>query len=436
MTIVCGTDFSRAAGEAAQVACALARRSRQSVLLIHVIDELGAELAFGTGEDAIYQPIRDRLAEEARGLASSFSVKVEPVTTPGIAHRELVEVAERANATLLVLATRGSRLHRWAVGSTAERVVQNASVPTLVVRRPARLLAWASGERVLSVMVGVANGPTSKKALAFARGLADVGPCELLITQVAWAAGEYYRFGVAPPVPVDRLRPELETLLLRDLRTFAGELAEQDNARFLVVPGLGRVDTHLTLAAADHDVDLLVVGNHQRSTIARLWQSSVSRGVLHDASTNVLSVPRSVSVVLPDSVPTYRNVLVATDLSELSRAGIGAGYGLVAPGGVVHLTYVRGPSDTRSVAELEVQLEGLIPSGATFRGVTTEIEIVEDEVPSLGICRAGSRLGVDAICMATHGRTGVTRLLMGSQAQDVVQRASVPVLLVPPLRPR
>jgi nucleotide-binding universal stress UspA family protein len=41
---------------------------------------------------------------------------------------------------------------------------------------------------------------------------------------------------------------------------------------------------------------------------------------------------------------------------------------------------------------------------------------------------------VDVICMATHGRSGLSQALLGSQAQEVVKRCRQPVLLVPPER--
>ena len=50
------------------------------------------------------------------------------------------------------------------------------------------------------------------------------------------------------------------------------------------------------------------------------------------------------------------------------------------------------------------------------------------------IVHAAGRLGVDAICMATHGHAGALQLVLGSQAHAVVQRARQPVLLVPPER--
>ena len=46
------------------------------------------------------------------------------------------------------------------------------------------------------------------------------------------------------------------------------------------------------------------------------------------------------------------------------------------------------------------------------------------------IVREARRLGADLIVLGTHGRRGVRRLVLGSDAEQVVRSASVPVLLV------
>lgn len=50
--------------------------------------------------------------------------------------------------------------------------------------------------------------------------------------------------------------------------------------------------------------------------------------------------------------------------------------------------------------------------------------------PASGIVHLAEREGVDMIVMPTHGRTGLVRLLMGSVAEEVVRKASCPVLTV------
>lgn len=50
--------------------------------------------------------------------------------------------------------------------------------------------------------------------------------------------------------------------------------------------------------------------------------------------------------------------------------------------------------------------------------------------PAEAILRAAQSEGVDMIVMGTHGRRGITRLLMGSVAEAVVRRAECPVLIL------
>ena len=140
MTIVCGTDLSENAREAARAAAAIAKRLAVRLKLVHVIDELGAELTAAGEQSAIYAPVRTRVEEHAKELRIGHGIEVEPVVVVGIAHETLVEIARTTDASLIVVAALGvAKQHRWLLGSTAERVAQASSVPVLVVRDAASL---------------------------------------------------------------------------------------------------------------------------------------------------------------------------------------------------------------------------------------------------------------------------------------------------------
>jgi len=72
---------------------------------------------------------------------------------------------------------------------------------------------------------------------------------------------------------------ERGAVLLRDVEQWAGEQPRPGDRSFIVKPGWGRADSHLTQLAEESKVDLIVVGTQQRAGIARLWQGSVPRGV-------------------------------------------------------------------------------------------------------------------------------------------------------------
>lgn len=55
--------------------------------------------------------------------------------------------------------------------------------------------------------------------------------------------------------------------------------------------------------------------------------------------------------------------------------------------------------------------------------------------PAAAIIRTAETEGADLIVMGTHGRRGITRLLMGSVAEAVVRGATCPVLTIKPAKP-
>ena len=72
------------------------------------------------------------------------------------------------------------------------------------------------------------------------------------------------------------------------------------------------------------------------------------------------------------------------------------------------------------------QLRSIQPS---LPDITVEHRLERGE-PALVILAVAQETGADLIVMGTHGRTGLRRLLMGSVAEQVVRKASCPVLTI------
>jgi nucleotide-binding universal stress UspA family protein len=66
---------------------------------------------------------------------------------------------------------------------------------------------------------------------------------------------------------------------------------------------------------------------------------------------------------------------------------------------------------------------------AKKQGVTCETVYIKDRFPAQGILEAAKDRGCDLIVMASHGRRGLAKLLLGSQAVEVLTRSTVPVLI-------
>jgi len=90
-----------------------------------------------------------------------------------------------------------------------------------------------------------------------------------------------------------------------------------------------------------------------------------------------------------------------------------------------HDIFPASPSTQRG--ELVEQLRRLIPTNAS--GFDNQVHVVESDEPALAICQAAERLGVDALCLGTRGRSGLSRAVLGSVAQTVLAQSQRPVML-------
>ncbi len=134
---------------------------------------------------------------------------------------------------------------------------------------------------------------------------------------------------------------------------------------------------------------------------------------------------------------TIRTILHPTDFSEEAGAALRVACSLAKQvGAEVVVLYVIPPPGTwgEEVArrppdsfEEELWNEYLLPIQSSEPGVSL-VRRLEDGVPEEVIVQVAAELPADLIAMGTHGRQGVTRLLMGSVAEKVMRTAPCPVL--------
>jgi nucleotide-binding universal stress UspA family protein len=67
---------------------------------------------------------------------------------------------------------------------------------------------------------------------------------------------------------------------------------------------------------------------------------------------------------------------------------------------------------------------------AKAKGVTAKAVVVKSDVVSDALIAAAKKHKADLIVMASHGRRGIKRLLLGSETQQVLTHANLPVLVL------
>ncbi|MCE9671695.1 universal stress protein [Myxococcus stipitatus] len=426
MSIVCATNFSDAARRASDVAAELARKAGVPLLLAHVLNPNSAR-AFG---QALSRAAEAALTDEQKRL-ERLGAKVEWVLLTGEPEREVANLARVRGASLVVAASPTHEAPFLGVGGTVDRLAQALDAPLLAVHDARPLESWVRGERPLKVLLGVDHSLPFEAARDWVRGLRAFGAVEVLGGRVVWPDTEYRRLGLARPVEFTEVTPELHAVLKRETEALLGPLAESGRPpRVFVQPGFGRIADSLVELAEREAVDLLVVGTHHRRALGRMW--SVSHHALRLATMSVACVPSQAVPTGADApLPTFHDVLVATDFSETGDRAVAHACGLVSPGGTVHLVHVA--ENDQALEAQKRQLEALIPREAEATGRRVRVEVLvggKDVVTPL--TQAAERYSVDALVLGTHGRTGLKRAVLGSVAQAVLARTERPVLLVRP----
>ncbi len=411
MSIICGTDLSPGSLHAVAVARALAaQRGDADIILVHVVeDERKA-----TASNAALETFAASLSPGAP------SVRAELVV--GAAEQALVSFAETEGSDLIVISASSSPHKLLRLGSTAEKLIVHSRVPVLVVRDPQPWLEFAAGKRPLRLLLGIDDSVACDLGIQWTHALRQRGPVEVVLGAIYYPddAADHYGFEAKALTDSDL---DLEKLITRDLlRKFGAS----ENVEARALRGLGRIGDHVCELAKDARADAIIVGTTQKTGMGRL--GSVSSVIISDASQSVICVPPNASVQTM-FVPRLHSALVATDLSTFSNRAVPFAFALTDEGGDVHIAHVVEDDAEINEAEVLKALTALAPQSMQ-RSVHPHILRGGDAART--IAQAAARLGVDAICIASHGRSGITRALVGSVADKLLRATRKPVLVLRP----
>jgi nucleotide-binding universal stress UspA family protein len=143
----------------------------------------------------------------------------------------------------------------------------------------------------------------------------------------------------------------------------------------------------------------------------------------------------------------HRHILIPTDGSELSQNAIDYGMALAkSVNAKVTVLTVSTPFHTFAVepglvtdtpeqyekrmATLAAKYLDVAKEAALAAGLSCETMHVEHDQPYLAIIETAARQSCDLIVMASHGRRGISAIVLGSQTVKVLTHSTIPVLVV------
>jgi nucleotide-binding universal stress UspA family protein len=145
----------------------------------------------------------------------------------------------------------------------------------------------------------------------------------------------------------------------------------------------------------------------------------------------------------------FTRIMLATDGSKLSQKAVKSAIDMASKFNAELVavkvipryvqTYFEG---SFTVADIDVksieaqwaagaqQVLDKISSSAAAKGVSVKTSVVKSDDIADGLVNAANKMKVDLIVMASHGRKGIKRLLLGSETQNVLTHSEVPVLVL------
>jgi nucleotide-binding universal stress UspA family protein len=296
------------------------------------------------------------------------------------------------------------------------------------------------------IVVPVDGSPFGELALPVALGIASK------------SGGEVGVVTVVTPLPGHQSQEEPGSmeegrlLLARDhVENYQAELRKRLTLSGCEIPISSHVETGSVVAKLDEfarvvEADLLVMTTHGRGPLQRAWLGSVADGLLRRTPCPILAIRPKEGEKLQVEERELHHILVTLDGSPESREILPFARSLAHTSGArVTLFRVIPPHFSLSsplTSHSSHGFQGLEDEEGTARealesdacslreeGLTVGVEIVTGFHPAEGILEFAEAGDVDLVAMATHGRGGVARLILGSVADKVIRGGTVPVLL-------
>ncbi len=292
-----------------------------------------------------------------------------------------------------------------------------------------------------SIMVPLDGSAFGEQVLPLAAALARRAGARLELVHVHAGVETGVEEGVLVPVEaLDRWEGEVRQAEQLYLSDAAHRVLKRDEVEAHVALVGGRVVDALEAHAAGIGADLVVMSTHGRGGLARAWLGSVADGLLRRLSVALLLVKPRDGPTPPVGERPFTRLLIPLDGSRAGEAVLEPALDLaLALGAGVRLLIVAATGAAAAEGRAAPELDGSRGGAEAYiervrdmvarRGIAVEARAVAHVSPAGGILEEAATHGCDLIALATHGRGGAVRLLLGSVADKVIRGSSLPVLV-------
>lgn len=290
--ILCPVDFSETSRHAVDHALAIARWYEARLTLLYVFATRPAldlpPIVLEEGErQRLIAGMRELVARAPSGIAVDCLVEEAPSVD-----REILARLAATRSDLLVLGTHGrSGVQRLFLGSVTEKVIRQATCPTLVVPPRAPGVTPDTPVQFKRILCAVDFSDSSLSALAVALEFAREADAHVTLLHAIELPPELRENALAEDFDIDRIHAAAAADALRRLRSLVPDGARTYcTVETAVVEG--RAYRQLLRRAEEEQADLIVMGVHGRGAVDLLVFGSTTHHVIREARCPVLIVRR------------------------------------------------------------------------------------------------------------------------------------------------
>jgi len=283
---------------------------------------------------------------------------------------------------------------------------------------------------ISTVIVPLDGSELAAQALPYAQAIAEKSNTPI---QLVWVVAE-----------------DAQTSVKNEAQSYLHEQAKALGDRAEISIRMGNPNEQIVKAADEATEPIIVMTTHGRSGFSRLFHGSVAEHVVRESQAPVLLIRdetkerqdglvRTIAVSLDGSVyaeaalPYAKEMAVAFDaeillvrVAETSQVYGMMGTEPVGPASAEAFNEITEQLTKEAQDYLEATAERLRQDGFTVRAETLE-GFAADQLMALE-----RDMPVDVFVMATHGRSGLGRIVFGSVADRLLKQGTTPILMIKP----
>jgi nucleotide-binding universal stress UspA family protein len=302
-----------------------------------------------------------------------------------------------------------------------------------------------------ALLVPLDGSPLSERALPIAQDLARRSGAALHLAHVHLPSSTPLYTADLPlsDTWLDERASESE----RDyLETLAGQLRSDSDVSISTALLAGEITDSIADIVAEYvleqHIDMVVMTTHGRNGLARFWLGSVADELVRGLPVPVLLLRPGAAELSSTATPAPQRILIPLDGSATAETILPHALALSQAAQVEYtllrvvetMMVARPMPPNPALRELDDQLIDNLRVDAQIyleqlaerlirQGLTVHIEVVVAPQAALTILEQAKQHRSNLIAMATHGRHGLARLLLGSVADHLLRRGSPPLLL-------